>query len=110
MRLPRGLRWLRLRREAEHLLEELEHHRASIQADLESRGMQRDEAAAASRRAMGNVTLAREDARDAWLIAWIDRAWRDAKYGVRGLRHEPAIALAALLTLALGVVAPTDVF
>ncbi|HEY0872735.1 MAG TPA: ABC transporter permease [Vicinamibacterales bacterium] len=54
--------------------------------------------------------MSHENARDAWLIAWADRAWRDAKYGVRGLRREPTFALASILTLALGVGATTSVF
>lgn len=40
----------------------------------------------------------------------VDVLIRDAKYGLRGLRHEPTFALAAILTLALGVAATTTVF
>ena len=39
------------------------------------------EAAYASRRALGNVTLAREDARDVWIWPWLERLWQDVRYG-----------------------------
>ena len=68
----------------------IEHHRARTQAALEADGWPA-EAAARSRRAMGNVTLAREEARAVW-ISGGRRIWRDLKYGVRGLRREPAFA------------------
>jgi putative ABC transport system permease protein len=104
------LRWIRARREAASLTAELEHHRALIQADLESRGVPVAESAAESRRAMGNVTLAREEARDAWVSARADQLLRDARYGIRALRHEPTFALTSILTLALGVGMTTAVF
>ena len=111
MRVLRRLaRLFRVRREEIALAEELEYHRAMIQADLESRGASSAEAAAASRRAMGNVTLAREDAREVWIIRWADQLLRDIRYGLRGLQHEPTFALASLLTLALGVGTTTAVF
>ena len=46
----------------------------------------RDEGAAAeaaSRRTMGNMTLAREDARAAWMAPWLESVWQDLRYGVR---------------------------
>lgn len=51
--------WLRRRTADEELREEMEAHRAMIQADLESRGMAAANAEAASRRAMGNVSTLR---------------------------------------------------
>src|SRR6476646_6302807 len=100
--------WFRTRRMAADLAAELEDHRARIQAALEADGIPPHEAAARSRRAMGNVTLAREDARDVWIFESIDRIWRDARYAARGLRREPGFTLAA--TLALGVATTTTVF
>jgi hypothetical protein len=55
--------------------------------------------AIAGREAMGNVTLAREDARDVWVSATLWAVWRDAVYAVRTLRREPTFAATALLTL-----------
>ena len=59
---------------------------------------------------MGNVTLAREDARDAWAVRAVDVLCRDVRCAVRTLRREPIFALTAILTLAIGVAATTIVF
>jgi putative ABC transport system permease protein len=94
--------WMGSRRRAAELAAELEDHRARVQAALEADGIPAAEAEVRSRRAMGNVTLAREDARDVWLSAGLRRVWRDAVYGVRALKREPTFAATALLTLTLG--------
>ncbi|HWJ56962.1 MAG TPA: ABC transporter permease, partial [Vicinamibacterales bacterium] len=98
------------RRHGADLAAEMDDHRARIQAALEADGVDPAEAAARSRRAMGNVTLAREDARDVWIAAWLQRAWRDAVYGARALRREPTFAATALLTLTLGCLATITAF
>lgn len=90
--------------------EELEFHRSEVQRRLEARGLDPSDAAAASRRAMGNITLAREDARDAWALRAIDVLWRDVRSGARTLRREPTFALTAILTLAIGVATTTLAF
>jgi putative ABC transport system permease protein len=80
-------------RHAADLAEEMDFHRA-LSGD----------------RAMGNITLAREEAWDVWSFGWLERVWRDAVYGVRGLRREPVFASTAFLTLTLGITAMTTVF
>ena len=102
--------WMNRRRHAEELAAEMEQHCARRQAALEAAGLPAPEAAVRSRREMGNVTLAREDAREAWTFVALERAWRDAKNGVRALRREPGFALAALVTLTLGCVSTITVF
>ncbi len=72
--LRRARFWLGASRQADDLAAEIEHHRARTQAALEADGVPRAEAAARSRRAMGNVTLAREDARGVWIAAGLERA------------------------------------
>jgi putative ABC transport system permease protein len=102
--------WASARRRAADLRQEIEDHRARTQAMLEADGVSPADAAARSRRAMGNMTLAREDARDVWIATGIERVWRDAIYGARALRREPAFALTALVTLTLGIAVTTTVF
>jgi putative ABC transport system permease protein len=58
----------------------------------------------------GNTLRLGEQARDAWGWNWLDALWRDVRYGLRGLQREPTFALAAILTLALGVATTTTVF
>jgi putative ABC transport system permease protein len=111
MRILRRARfWLAAGRHAADLSAEIEDHRARTQATLEARGLPAADAAARSRRAMGNVTLAREDAREVWIGGLLERAWRDAVYGARALRREPTFTLTALLTLTLGIATTTTVF
>ena len=64
----------------------------------------------ASRRVMGNITLAREDARAVWIAPWLDGVRQDAAYRVRSLRRNPRFAAAVILVCALGIGATTAVF
>ena len=101
---------LRQRNVDADLSEELEFHRAMKQTDLERRGMPQRDAGYASRRALGNTTRAREDARAVWVAAWLDNTWQDATYALRSLLRAPAFAAALILVTALGIGASTSVF
>lgn len=81
-----------------------------VEDELRRAGVPADQALAESRRRMGNVTLAREDVREVWIVRWADRLRQHVRYGVRGLRREPVFALTAILTLALGSAATITVF
>ena len=59
---------------------------------------------------MGNVVLAREDARATWIWPSLERFGQDLRYGARLLRKQPAFAATAILTLAVGIGATTTVF
>jgi putative ABC transport system permease protein len=108
--LRRLIYWLRHRQLEADLAEELDFHRSMKQERLEHRGMTAVEARYASSRALGNATLAREDARAVWVWTWLDDLARDTIYALRSLRRSPAFATALIVVTALGIGATTSVF
>lgn len=83
-------------------LEAEERATRSTEADSDAR--------AAARRAFGNVTRTKEDVREAWGFAWLERLAQDSRYGLRQLRRSPGFAAVVILTIALGIGSTTAVF
>jgi len=92
------------------LAHELEFHREMKQGELEQAGMAASEAEYASRRALGNPTLAREDARAVWIWRWVDDLSRDVIYAGRTLRRHLAFSVVCVSSLALGIGANATIF
>jgi len=95
--------WLRGRRAADELDEELRFHREMAEQDMRRDGVSASDAQHAVRRTMGNTTLAREDARAEWVAPWIDALWQDIRHGVRSLRRSPGLVVVSALSLGLGI-------
>jgi predicted permease len=111
MRLLRRLsHWIRLRSNHAELADELAFHREMIERDFVQRGLSPDDARDAARRAMGNETFMREEARAVWLMPSLEALWQDATYTLRGLRRNPTFALGVTITLALGIGANAAMF
>lgn len=97
--------WLRRQRIEAELREEIETHRSLREDAL--RRFDDPSPAAASHRALGNVTLAREDARGVWIWPWLESVALDLRHGLRSLRRRPTLTLAIFLTIAIGTAALT---
>jgi predicted permease len=80
--------------------------RAHLELEAEERiadGEPPAEAHYAARRAFGNVTLIREDARAVWIAPWLDHLGQDLRYAARRLTRMPGFAVSAVLILVAGI-------
>src|SRR5436190_15710471 len=95
--------WFTRGRVQDDIAAEMEFHRAAHRRTLEKNGLSAQEAEIESRRAMGNATLAREDARAVWLAPWIESVWQDVSYAVRALWRQPGFTVLAMGALTAGI-------
>ena len=98
------------RHENARLQKELEFHIEQQIAENIDKGMSPQEARFAALRRFGNPTQLREETRSTWSWNWLEKTWRDLRYGVRTLRRAPGFSLVAIAVMALGIGATTSLF
>jgi hypothetical protein len=83
--------------------DELAFHLAMRAAKNRSADVPADEAQAAAKRQFGNVARIKEACREMHTLTFLETFWQDIRYGARGLKHNPILALIVIVTLALGI-------
>src|SRR5580704_2619064 len=90
--------------------DEVQFHIEERAAELEERGVSKDEALRRARAEFGSVQLAREDSREAWQFQWLEHLLMDLRVGLRMLWRSPGFSALAILCFTLGIGANAAVF
>jgi predicted permease len=106
-RLTNAFRHARVQRDIDR---ELAFHIAERTDHLRAEGMSLGEARLAARKQFGNALRIREETHVMNNIGWLEGLTHDLRVTLRMVRTSPGFALAAILTLALGIGSTTAVF
>ncbi|MEZ5404347.1 MAG: ABC transporter permease [Bryobacteraceae bacterium] len=88
---------------------ELQYHLQILADGFERDGATREEALRRARLEFGGVERVKDECRDERRTAWLSQFARDLRFGWRMLLRQPAVAAAAVISLALGIGATTAI-
>jgi hypothetical protein len=101
---------LRTDRLDQDLEEEQRFHIEARAEELEAQGLSRQAALEQATRRFGPRLLLRESSREVKLLSSVESLWRDLRLGVRLLRKDAVVSLAAVVSLGLAIGACTAAF
>lgn len=88
---------------------EVQHHLEALADAYERQGLSRQEALRQARAEFGGVDKAKEECRDIRWWSWLAQVQQDVRFGWRMMLKTPAITVAAVASLALGIGATTSI-
>jgi predicted permease len=92
------------------LKEELAFHLAMREEKNRADGLDARSARESAQQVFGNPTSLIERCREIWMLASLERIWRDVRYSARSFLRTPGFSIAVVLVMAFGIGANTALF